>query len=58
MLMISYTAYDMPHGPMDHELLLILLRCYESFYVLRNDGNVISKSSRKHEVIDKVTQTV
>ena len=48
----------MPHGPMNHKLLLILLRCYESFFVLRNDGNEISKSSRKHDVIDIVTHTV
>ena len=43
------------HSPLK---VLIVLRWYESFFVLRNDDNVISKSSCNHDVIRIVTYYV
>ena len=55
MLMIFYAEYDMICL---HKSLIIVLRWYESFFVLRYNDNVISKSWRNHDVIDIVTRIV
>ena len=41
-----------------HKSLIVVLWWYESFFVLRHNGNVISKSLRNHDVIDIVTRIV
>ena len=55
MLMISYAEYDMICL---HKSFIIVLRWYESFFVLRYNDNVISKSLCNHDVIDIVTRIV
>ena len=55
MLMISYAEYDMICL---HKSLIIVLRWFKSFFVLRYNDNVILKSLCNHDVIDIVTRIV